>query len=159
MRATGVYQRTWTGSARANLVTQVPLIARTFPEITSFYPATVNVQCRPMIVVAGYDHRTPPLAWKPGGEDGETEEVFDLVRVRLTIGPNPPLKALLYVGHWSLHRLDPHKQEFLVERFIDELEHAMPVTIDCDRPFVELPYSKTQPGPAGSSAARTIVLL
>ena len=113
----------------------------------------------PMILVAGSDCRTPPLNWKADGEDGQSGEVFDLVRCRLTIGPHADVAALMYVGHWSLHRLDPHKQEFLVERFVDGLADGMPVELILDRPCVDLPYSKTRAGDRGPVRARTIVIL
>ncbi|MGC4030354.1 MAG: hypothetical protein QM754_01215 [Tepidisphaeraceae bacterium] len=153
--ATGIYQQTWTDKAKQNLVHQVPHIAQSFPTIGDYYPATVNVRFGPMLIVAGSDCRTPPLRWKPAGEDGESGEVFDLVRCRIAIGPNQPLNALMYVGHWSWHRLDPHKQEFLVERHIAGLEDGMPVTLTCDRPAIDLPYSKQRDG----DSARTIVIL
>lgn len=155
----GRYCRTWTNSAKANLVTQVPLIARTFPEIVGYYPATVNVRFGPMVVVAGVDHRTPPLRWKPAGEDGEAGEVFDFVRGRLTFERSGlTAAALLVVSHWSLHRLDPHKHEFLVESFVAGLADGDAVTFACDRPSIELPYSKadaTDP----DRHARTVVIL
>ena len=154
LRLDGVYQLTWSGAAKKNLVSQLPLIARTFPEINGYYAATVNVRFRPQIVVAKAHHRTPPLNWKTGGEDDETGEVFDLLRCRLTIGTRPPAAALLYIGHWSLHRLDPHKHEFLVERFLDGLVDGETVTMDYDGPFTELPYTKH----TGTDAARTIVI-
>lgn len=157
--ATGVYQKTWSNAAAGNLVKQMPLIAASFPSIVDYHPATVNVRFGPMIIVAGGDCRTPPLKWKATGEDGETGEVFDLVRCRLTIGRHGPLNALMYIGHWSVHRLDPHKQEFLVERFIEGLEDGLPVEVRIDRPCTDLPYSKTRPGDRGSVLARTIVIL
>ena len=152
----GRYCRTWTNSAKANLVTQVPLIAATFPEVTRYYPATVNVRFGPMLVVAGVDHRTPPLTWKPVGEDGNTGEVFDFVRCRLAFERLGVTHAsLLVVSHWSLHRLDPHKHEFLVDGYVDGLEDGDAVVLTCDRPAVELPYSKT----AEDAAAHTWVVL
>lgn len=157
--SSGTYQKTWTNLAAAKLVRQLPLIAQSFPSIVGYYPATVNVRFGPMVVVAGFDCRTPPLRWKDAGEDDETGEVFDLVRVRLLIGPNPPLAALMYVGHWSLHRLDPHRHEFLVERFVDGLVDGMPVTMTCGRPSITLPYSKSAADDDGPRLARTLVIL
>lgn len=154
LRLDGVYHLTWSGAAKRNLVTQLPLIAETFPEVTGYYAATVNVRFGPLIVIAEAHHRTPPLNWKANGEDGEAGEVFDLLRCRLTVGDRPPAAALLYVGHWSLHRLDPHKHEFLVDRFLDHLVDGEPVTMEYDGPFVDLPYTKR----AGADAARTVVI-
>ena len=160
IQAEGRYAKTWTNAAAKNMVRQIPLIAESFPSIVDYYPATLNVIFGPMIIVAGSDCRTPPLNWKATGEDGETGEVFDLVRCELTIGNHGPLNALMYVGHWSLHRLDPHKQEFLAEGFVDGLEDGLPVTLTCGRPAIDLPYSKQRPGENGSPLrARTIVIL
>ncbi|MDB5328562.1 MAG: hypothetical protein JWM57_4131 [Phycisphaerales bacterium] len=159
IQAEGRYARTWTNAAAKNMVRQIPLIAESFPSIVDYYPATLNVVFGPMIIVAGSDCRTPPLQWKAIGEDGETGEVFDLVRCRLTIGNQGPLNALMYVGHWSLHRLDPHKQEFLAEGFIDGLTDGMAVTFTCDRPAIELPYTKSAQTGDIAPLARTIVIL
>ena len=155
----GRYCLTWTGRAHQNLPAQMPLIAATFPEITRCHPATVNVRFGPLVVVAGVDHRTPPLKWKATGEDGEAGEVFDFVRGTLTFERlGVSAAALLVVSHWSLHRLDPHKHEFLVESFVAGLADGDAVTFACDRPAVELPYSKvdaTDP----NRHARTVVIL
>ena len=153
--AKGIYHKTWSNAAAANLVRQIPLIARSFPSIVEYHPATVNVMFEPMILVAGSDCRTPPLNWKAGGEDGQSGEVFDLVRCRLTIGPHADVAALMYVGHWSLHRLDPHKQEFLLQRYMDGLTDGDRVTMTCEREAIELPYSKSAHG----KSARTVVLI
>lgn len=158
-RIDGTYEKTWSNAAAANLVRQVPLIAASFPSIAAYHPATLNVRFGPMVIVAGSDCRTPPLKWKPGGEDGETGEAFDLVRCRLAIGVRESVGALMYVGHWSLHRLDPHKQEFLADRYIDGLQDGLPVTVEIDRPTIELPYSKQQRGGHGIVHAHTIVVL
>ena len=154
LRLDGVYHLTWSGAAKKNLVRQLPLIAESFPEIAGYYPATVNIRFAPLIVIAKADHRTLPLNWKAGGEDGETGEVFDLLRCRLTVGDRPPAAALIYVGHWSLHRLDPHKHEFLVERFIEGLTDGEPVVMDYSGEFIDLSYTKRK----HADAARTVVL-
>jgi hypothetical protein len=156
-QAVGYYQKTWTGKARGNLVRQVPLIASGFPEIRDYYPATINVSFEPKIVVAGWDHRTPPIPWE-GGDDGE---VFDLVRVRLVFEElDVRVRALWYVAHWSVHRNDPHRHEFLAEQFVPGLREGMPVKLEGDRDAIELSYTESVPGDDGRPRlARTLIIL
>ena len=155
--AKGYYRTTWTGSAARNLTRQVPDIEPGWPAIREYYPATINIRFEPKIIVAGWDHRTPPVRWT-GDSNGE---VFDLVRVRLSF---PALletvPALLYVAHCSDHRNDPHKHEFLADRFVNGLKENMCVVLECDRNSAELPYTSAQPGGNGKPRrARTIVIL
>jgi hypothetical protein len=155
LQARGYYQRTWTGAALGNLPLQIPGIAPGFPEIKDFYPATVNVRFEPKIIVAGCDHRTPPIRWE-GGDQGE---VFDFVRVRLVFEKlELRLRALMYVAHWSVHRNDPHKHEFLVEKFVDGLQEDMYVVMECDREWIELPYTASEPDSNAPRLAKTLVI-
>lgn len=127
------------GTARNNLVTQIPQIARGFPSIQALHPATINVRFEPKIIVAGWDHRTAPIRWAPDQPNGE---VFDLVWVRLLFSAlGAQVRALMYVAHWSPHRNDPHMHEFLAETFVQGLQHGMSVAMECSRPFIELPYA------------------
>lgn len=151
----GYYQRTWTGTANRNLPKQSPLIAEQFPAITDFHPATVNVRFEDKIIVAGCDHRTPPIDWR----SPKPPETFDLLRVRLRFdGVDDSHTALWYVAHGSVHRLDPHKHEFLVAGFIDGLTHGMRVTLEIDRAVTELPYTVEEVGEHGPRRARTFVV-
>ena len=156
-QATGFYRTTWTGKARENLVRQVPLIVPGFPEIRDYYPATINVDFEPKVLLAGWDHRTPPIPWE-GGDDGE---VFDLVRVRLVFDElGVRVRALWYVAHWSVHRRDPHRHEFLAEHFVHGLREGMRVVLEGDRPAIELPYTESELGPDGRPRlARTLIVL
>ena len=138
----GFYRKTWTNSAAANLQRQIPFIAHTFPEIQSSFPATINVRFEQKIIVAGSDHRTPPIRW-----DSHTAEVFDFVRVRLAFQGLPDrINALMYVPHRSSHRNDPHKHEFLGERFVNGLSDGMLVTMEFDRQAIVLPYEDQTAG-------------
>jgi len=156
-QAVGYYQTTWTGKAQGNLVHQVPLIAAGFPEIRDYYQATINVTFEPKILVAGWDHRTPPIRWE-GGADGE---VFDLVRVRLVLEElEVRVRALWYVAHWSVHRNDPHRHEFLAERFVPGLREGMRIILEGDRDAVELPYTESVCGADGRPRlAQTLIIL
>ena len=153
--AKGYYQKTWTNTAQKNLKVQAPKIAEGFPAIHDFYPATVNIQFEPKIIVCGWDHRTPPIHW-----DALGPEVFDLLHVRLSFeGIAGSARALWYVAHRSLHRNDPHKHEFLVEKWIDGLRPNMEITLECDRPAIELPYEEQVRDEGGLlKLARTIVV-
>jgi hypothetical protein len=156
LQARGHYQKTWTGAALGNLPRQIPGIEAGFPEIRDFYAATVNVLFEPKIIVAGWDYRTAPICWE-GGEQGE---VFDFVRVRLIFEElELRVRALMYVAHWSVHRKDPHKHEFLVEKFVDGLEEGMYVVMECDREWIELPYTAAEPGGSSPRLAKTLVIL
>ena len=154
-QAKGYYRTTWTNSAAGNLQKQIPLIASGFPDIQQFHPATINVRFEPQIIVAGSDHRTPPLRW-----DRLNPEVFDIVRVRLQFeGLADRINALLYVPHRSSHRHDPHKHELIAERFIHGLREDMWVIMEGDGPAVELPYEDRSRGGTGKpKLARTIVI-
>ena|ERR1039457_760382 len=100
------YYRSGYGCASQNLRLQIPGIAMSFPEIRNFHPATINVRFEPKIIVAGFDHRTPPLRWAEGAAQGE---VFDLVRVQLLFPDiETRIGALIYVAHWSGLLNDPH---------------------------------------------------
>jgi hypothetical protein len=152
----GYYQRTWTGTANRNLPKQSPLIAKHFPAINNFHAATVNIRFEEKILVAGYEHRTPPIDWR----SPKPPETFDLLHVRLRFDRiEGSHNALWYVAHGSVHRLDPHKHEFLVERYIDGLTHGLRVRLEIDRQTVELPYTVEDVGEHGPRRARTIVVL
>jgi hypothetical protein len=137
LRAKG-YHRLGDGSAHNNLVRQIPKIALEFPEIQGFYAGTINVRFEPKIIVAGWDHRTPPIIWDNGQTQGE---VFDLVRVRLLFNDlSAEMEAFLYVSHWTIHRHDPHMHEFIGERFVEGLRHGMEVVMEFSGAFIDLPY-------------------
>jgi len=134
----------------------VPGIAQEFPEIAQFITrGTINVRFEPQVIVAGWDHRTLPIGW-----DGGVPEVFDLVRVRLTV---PDLgmreKALMYVAHRSEWRKNPHIHEFLAMSWIPGLRQDMVVLVECDRQYVELPYTLCESGGTGKpKLTRTVVI-
>jgi hypothetical protein len=155
-QAKGYYRRTWGNAAAQNLQRQVPHIVAEFPEIRDFHLATINVRFEPKSIVAGYDHRTRPIQW-----DNDRPEVFDMVRVGLRFeGLADEVRALLYVPHRSAHRNDPHKHEFIAERFVPGLRDGMGVLLECSRQSIELPYEDQVPGGSGGPRlARTIVVL
>jgi hypothetical protein len=135
----------------------MPLIEKGFPEVSRFHCGTINIRFDAKIIVAGWDHRTPPIHWF---DQSTAAEVFDLVRVRLMVPDvSVQVRALLYVAHWSPHRNDPQKHEFLAP-FIRGLRHEMPVKLECDRDCVELPYTASEVGVNGRrQIARTFVIL
>lgn len=157
LQARGYYRTTGTGSAWENLKRQVPEIFLGFPEITDYYQATINVRFEPQIIVSGWDYRTPPIRWT-GGEHGE---VFDILRVWLTFNElSVRAQALMYVAHWSPHRKDPHKHEFLAKKFIAGLRENMSVLMECDHRHIELPYTDSDRGTSGKPRlARTLAIL
>ncbi len=155
-QAKGYYRSSGTRSATQNLQHQLPLIATEFPEIADFYRGTINVRFEPKLIVAGWDHRTPAIQW-----DSHQPEVFDLVRVRLRFEGLPDkVTAIWYVAHRSSHRSDPHKHEFVAERFVPGLREGGVVYLECTRDNVELPYEEqVRGGGNGPRLARTIVVL
>jgi hypothetical protein len=156
--AEGFYRERGTRSASRNLIDQIPLIAKHFPEIESYHRGTINVRFKPMLIAGGWDCRTPPLQW-----DRNNPEVFDLIRVRLFFKDlGETIKAIMYVAHRSAHRLDPHTHEFLGERFVGSLRDSMSVIMKCDHPSLELPYTEQIDGGGGRSEprlARTFIIL
>jgi hypothetical protein len=152
------YYRQGEGGAARNLDTQIPAIVDGgFPEIRDYYRGTINVQFVPMIIAAGYDHRTAPIRWKDTQPRGE---VFDLVRVRLRLTElNMQVRALLYISHWTIYRHHPHIHEFVAERFIEGLRPGMSVLMECDRDRIILPYESRGTLAGKPIVAETIVIL
>lgn len=93
------------GAASRNLVLQLPLLSRDFPEMAACHPGTINLRFEQPLVVTRPDHRSAPLAWVPGRT---ATEVFDLVRIELQLPHGRASEpAWLYVAHRSPHRQDP----------------------------------------------------
>ena len=105
--------------ASANLRYQLPMIGATFPEITNAYPGTINLQLRQGLIVAAFDHQTPPIKWQ---QNQSAPEVFDLLRIQLEVRGTPH-DGWLYVAHGSPHRGDLQSHEIItptkIARFIN----------------------------------------
>lgn len=99
------------GVATRTLARQLPLISERFPEVSSCWPGTLNLELETELEVVWPDHKTPPLAWTPSGI---RTEVFELVRIQLEL-PNKkfPVPAWLYIAHDS-----PHRKNFIVHEVI-----------------------------------------
>jgi hypothetical protein len=129
------------GGASDTVKGQLPLISEEFPEVRDCHIGTINVAFEPIIIAAGWDHRTNPINWCGEGEwDGE---VFDFLRVKLRFPDldKQPHSAWMYIAHGSPHRMDPHNHEFLAH-YIPGLRLGITVVMECDRPYIELPYTE-----------------
>ena len=157
VRAAGYYQPGF-GQASQSISLQIPKIAADgFEEIRNYYPATLNVRFEPMVIVAKSQYRTNPIRWKG---DQPVGEIFDFIQVRLLFKqPEVQAKALLYISHWTVYRLDPHMHEFLVDKFIGGLQSGTPVLMECDREAIELPYRNRTELNGQPYRAHTIVIL
>lgn len=123
-------------NANRTIGTQLPHIAKAFPEIARCHSGTINLELEFPLIVVRSDHRTPPIKWKGNLKDGE---VFDLVRVFLEVPfDGPRHQAWLYVAHRSRHRLDLRRHE-VIAPFI-EINDTEEYGLVVERPYVELPY-------------------
>ena|SRR5258705_51902 len=128
--------RKGSGTASRNLDTQLPLIAREFPEIVECHRGTINLELDNPVVVVSPDHRTNRIDWDPHHAPGE---VFDLVRVCL----EAPLGAAavpgwLYVAHHSDHRRNLRMHEVIAEKV--SVTEGTRCAIHLNRECVTLPY-------------------
>jgi hypothetical protein len=76
----GIHQK-GTGTATPNLATQLPLIAKEFPEVAACHHGTINLNLDSPLFVIAPDHRTKPIHWND--KDFPDGEVFDWLRIRI----------------------------------------------------------------------------
>lgn len=121
-------------SATANLVKQVPLIARDFPEFAEAKFGTINLRLDKALLVANYDHRTVQIGWQGDG----SAEVFDLVRAQLEVNAKI-FDGWLYVAHGSGHRRDLRIHEFIARSKI-EIQDGDRCSLHMVRDCNSIPY-------------------
>jgi hypothetical protein len=134
--STKIDRPVWIG-ASANLVKQIPLIKRHFPEFAAAVRGTINLELEQAIIVITCDCQTPPIDWEDVGGD---PEVFDLVPAQLEVG-RTKYDGWLYVAHGSPHRSDPKKHEFVGRDEIKILD-GEGCRLHILRPCRVMPYSK-----------------
>jgi hypothetical protein len=125
-----------TGTATRNMVTQLPMIERSFPEISGCRPGTINLKLPYPIVFACYDHRTEPIAWDP--HKGIAPEQFDIIRVTVETAPgSPPEPAWIYIPYGSPHRANLRTHELIAKALPTKPGNELLLRIDRD--WIEAP--------------------
>jgi len=121
--------------AASYLRDQIPLITGEFPEIARCHRGSINLELNVPLLVIGSDHRTKPIAWKPG-----VTEVFDFVRPELEAPmDSPPVPAWLYIAHLSSLRRTPFVHELITQRL--ELDGVTRCRIKIRRPAIQIHWS------------------
>jgi hypothetical protein len=137
----GIHQK-GTGTATTNLATQLPLIAREFPEVAACHHGTINLNLDSPLFVIAPDHRTKQIHWND--KDFPDGEVFDWLRIQIEapVGASP-VNAWLYIPHGSIHRGTPTVHEVMAnQRLNTSLGTKCKILID--RKWFETPFF--QPG-------------
>lgn len=126
------------GAASWTLALQMPLIARSFPEVAACHPATINLKLAQPLLVLSPDHRTEPIVWNP---EKPAPETFEFLRVELEAPSGAsPVSAWLYIAHNSLHRSSLDTHEVIAARL--DLTDIDDCRITINRPTYQLPFSK-----------------
>jgi hypothetical protein len=98
--------------AAPNLLKQLPLVEKEFPDIKGSYPGTMNVLLRAALRVYDPDFTTTSISWLLPGQS----EKFNLTKINFEcpIGMNYP--AWIYDPHDSPHRFNDYLVEVISQK-------------------------------------------
>ena len=107
------------GMASSNLITQLQLVAKRFPEISGVFTATINIELQDRLLVVHPSHRTEPILWEESSIQGE---VFDFLRIEFLSADDTWEPSWLYIAHDSPHRRDLTHHEIILRRRLDNFD-------------------------------------
>ena len=124
------------GIGTETVAAQMPLLVRTFPEITHCFLGTINVELQQPLVVERPDHQTGDITWLFNGSP--VTERFGFLRIVFEAPPGGSrVPAWLYIASGSPHRQTRRIHEVLAPRL------DIPSQCDCviafDRPITTSP--------------------
>jgi len=95
------------GESHNTLKEQMPFFRDCFPEVKDCKPATINILLEKPLVVVAPDFTTQPLPWHPAFKIVKGGEIFQFVRINLTVAELSPVKAWIYRAQFSPYRDNP----------------------------------------------------
>src|SRR4051812_39894185 len=100
-------------AAGGNLIMQIPLIEKAFPEIANVHKwGTLNLLLEKMLLVLTPDHRTKVLFWNKNKP--QENEAFDFLRIKIEAPEGAQeIDAWIYIAHGSEHRNTPRVHEII----------------------------------------------
>lgn len=109
------------GAATETLALQLPIFARTIPEIARCHAGTINLEFPQPLEIIDADFYSAPMIWEPGQIEPES---FQLIRCQLhfasnQVGTSAPLvlaDGWLYIASQSAHRQTPRIHEFIAPK-------------------------------------------
>jgi hypothetical protein len=108
------------GTGSKNLKFQMPHLIWHYPEISTIYPATINVLLDKPLELHRYDFTTLPIPW--WDVDDKTSgrwraERFSFLRIKFEYPIDTTAQdAWFYVAHDSTHFSDPQRFEIIAEK-------------------------------------------
>lgn len=99
------------GQSQNTIKEQMPFFRDCFPEVADCKVGTLNIRLEKPVVVTNPDFTTRSLPWHPALKLAKSGEMFQFVRIRLTLEGQKPVNAWIYRAQFSPYREDP----FLIE--------------------------------------------
>ncbi len=104
------------GESKNTLREQMPYFRECYPEVAQCHPATINILLEKPLVVITPDFTTPPLPWHPAFKVVKGGEIFQFVKISLSVEGKPPVPAWIYKAQFSPYRQNPFYIEVLTQQ-------------------------------------------
>ncbi|MBF0501631.1 MAG: hypothetical protein HQM09_15940 [Candidatus Riflebacteria bacterium] len=142
------------GQGQNTLREQMPFFKECFPEVAACKPGTINVLLEKPLVVLVPDFTSQSVPWHPALKLVKGGEIFQFVRIRITIEGLPPVNAWIYRAQFSPYRENP----FLIEIIAPSLSfHGTPnCTIEIQSRSYEGIIVSAEAAPAAVSGTASV---
>lgn len=104
------------GEGQNTVREQMPYFKECFPEAGICQPGTINILLEQPLVVITPDFTTRPLPWHPAFRVMKGGEIFQFVRIRLTVTGCQPVNAWIYRAQFSPYRDNPFYIEVIAPK-------------------------------------------
>lgn len=134
------------GESKNTIHEQMPFFRKCFPEVSVCKEGTINILLEKPLIMLTPDFITEPLPWHPALKIVKGGEIFEFLRIKLTIDNFEPTEAWIYRAQFSPYHKNPFYIEVLSPQigFIGNPECSVEILSNCVEGYIVISNSEQQ---------------